>query len=109
MNEQAFPTAYYIDTLVRLLDIIKHDDNNYSREERVANLRYAYSVGANHFAQSVQREVLKVSPKKLEATLSTIVMLVVYSWTKVSRELRVRTSGSPMTASVMFRALPHVL
>lgn len=87
MTEQVFPTDYYVNTLVRLLDTIKYDDNNYSRQERVENLRYSYNEAAKHFAQPLQRQVLKVSPKRLEAALSTTVALVVYCWTKTSREV----------------------
>ncbi|KAF7505019.1 Trichodiene synthase [Endocarpon pusillum] len=87
MTEQAFPTDYYLDTLVRLLDTVKYQDNNYSREERLNNLHYAYLKAAKHFAQPEQQATLKVSPKRLQASLQTIVGMVVYSWTKVSPEV----------------------
>ena len=87
MNGQAFPTHYYLDTLVRLLDTVKYQDNNYSHDERVKNLHYAYSKAAKHFAQPEQQDTLKVNPKRLQASLQTIVGMVVYSWTKVSPEV----------------------
>lgn len=87
MSDQAFPIDYYLETLVRLLDTIEYRDNNYDRSERVKNLQYAYSETAKHFAQPLQQETLKVSPERLQAALSTIVAMVVYCWTKVSREV----------------------
>lgn len=87
MTDQAFPIDYFMDTVVRVLDIIKYRDNNYDRDERVKNLQYAYTEAAKHFAQPLQQETLKVNPKRLEAALRTIVGMVVYCWTKVSPEL----------------------
>lgn len=50
MIDQAFPIDYYMNTLVRLLDTIKYQDNNYDRSKRVKNLQYAYFETAKHFA-----------------------------------------------------------
>lgn len=87
MNDQAFPIDYYLDTLVRLLDTIKYQDKNYSHDERVKKLHYSYSKAAKHFAQPLQQATMKVSPKRLQASLQTIVGMVVYSWTKVPPEV----------------------
>ncbi|RYP43706.1 hypothetical protein DL768_009762 [Monosporascus sp. mg162] len=82
-----FPTEYFLGTAARLLEKVKYRDSNYTREERVENLRYAYNKAAAHFAQERQQQILKVNPKRLEASLRTIVGMVVYSWAKVSKEL----------------------
>ncbi|KAI9149657.1 Trichodiene synthase [Paramyrothecium foliicola] len=82
-----FPTEYFLGTAVRLLENVKYRDSNYTREERIENLSYAYNKAAAHFAQERQQRILKVNPKRLEASLRTIVGMVVYSWVKVSKEL----------------------
>ncbi|KAJ4128948.1 Trichodiene synthase [Fusarium equiseti] len=82
-----FPTDYFLNTTVRLLEYIKYRDSNYTREERIENLHYAYTKAAHHFAQPRQQQLLKVDPKRLQASLQTIVGMVVYSWAKVSKEL----------------------
>jgi trichodiene synthase len=82
-----FPTEYFLGTAVRLLENVKYRDSNYTREERIENLRYAYNKAAAHFSQERQQRILKTNPKRLEASLRTIVGMVVYSWTKVSKEL----------------------
>lgn len=87
MKDQAFPIDVYMDTLVRFLDKIKYQDNNYERHERVKNLQYAYSEAAKHFAQPLQQDTLKANPERLDASLRTIVGMVVYCWTKVSPKL----------------------
>lgn len=91
-NDKPFPTEYYLENLVRLCDTIEYNDSNYTREQRIDNLHYAYSKTAAHFAQPLQQKLLKVSPKRLQASLETIVGMVVYSWTKVSRELMAELS-----------------
>lgn len=87
MTEKAFPIECYLETMVRFLDTINYHDTNYTYEERVNNLHYAYSKTAAHFAQPLQQSTLKVSPKRLQASLQTIVAMVVYSWAKVSPEV----------------------
>lgn len=85
--EYDFPYDYYLETIVRFLDIIDYQDDNYTHQERVENLRYAYIKAAEHFAQPLQQATLNVPPKRLQASLQTIVGMVVYSWAKVSKEL----------------------
>ena len=88
MNDQAFPIDHYLEAVVQCLDKINYQDNNYNRHERVKSLQYVYSEAAKHFAHLLQQGgTLKASPKKLEATLRTTTLLVVYSWTKVSVEV----------------------
>ena len=82
-----FPTEYFLGTAVRLLEYVKYRDSNYTREQRVENLKYAYDKAAAHFAQERVQRLLKVNPKRLEASLRTIVGMTVYSWAKVSKEL----------------------
>ncbi|KFA52461.1 hypothetical protein S40293_10287 [Stachybotrys chartarum IBT 40293] len=84
---EEFPTDYFLRTAVQLLEHIKYRDSNYTREERLENLQYAYNKAAEHFSQQRQQRILKVKPKRLEASLRTIVAMVVYSWAKVSKEL----------------------
>lgn len=87
VSEYDFPYDYYLETLVRFLDVIDYEDTNYTDEQRVENLHYVYIKTAEHFAQPHQQATLKVSPKRLQASLQTIVGMVVYSWAKVSKEL----------------------
>lgn len=87
MAEKAFPTECYLETIVRFLDTISYNDTNYTHEERVRNLQYAYSKAAEHFAQPVQQRLIKASAKRLQASLQTIVAMVVYSWVRVSPEV----------------------
>ncbi|OAA77947.1 trichodiene synthase [Akanthomyces lecanii RCEF 1005] len=84
---QEFPVDNFLGAAVRLLEYIEYQDSNYSREERIENLCYAYEKAAHHFAQERQQTLLKADPKRLQASLQTIVGMVVYSWTKVSKEL----------------------
>lgn len=87
MTDQTFSVDYYVDTLVQLLDKIKYQDNNYDHSKRVKNLKYAYSEAARHFAQPLQQDTLKGSLKILEKGLPTIVIFVVYGWSKASSEV----------------------
>lgn len=87
MHDQTFPTDYYLNTLVRVLDTIKYQDNNYDHHERVKKLHYAYSEAAKHFAQPLQQNTLQVNPKKFEVALRTGVIFVVYSFAKLPLEV----------------------
>lgn len=87
MTEAAFPRDTFVHTVVQLLDTIQHQDTNYTHEERVRNLSYAYNEAARHFAQPHVRDSLHVKPKKLQAALQTITGMVVYCWVKASPEL----------------------
>jgi trichodiene synthase len=87
MTDQEFPTRYFLGTIVRLLDTVKHQDTNYTYEERVRNLQYAYNEAAKHFAQPKVQDALKLKPKKLEAALQTITGMVVYCWVNATPQL----------------------
>ncbi|KAI1261748.1 Trichodiene synthase [Xylariaceae sp. FL1019] len=87
MEGQDFPKEYFISTIVRLLDTMKYDDTNYSDEDRIQNLRYAYGEAAKHFAQPHVQKLVDMHPKKTEAGLRTIACLVVYCWVNASKEL----------------------
>ena len=87
MSSDEFPTECYLDAVVRFLKVMKYDDNNYTQEERTRNLHYAYTKAANHFAQPKQQELIKASPKRLQASLQTIVAMVVYAWVRVDPEV----------------------
>lgn len=87
MANQEFPTDYYIKALTRFLDTIDYNDTNFTHEERVRNLHYAYSKAAAHFAQPVQQKHIKASPRRLQGSLQTIVAMVVYSWAKASPDV----------------------
>ncbi|KAM0794083.1 Trichodiene synthase [Usnea florida] len=73
---------------------MNYHDTSYTYDERVNNLHYAYSKTAAHFAQPLQQSTLKVSPKRLQASLQTIVAMVVYSWAKVSPEMLILDDSS---------------
>lgn len=87
MLDKEFPVNYFISTMVRLLDTIQHNDENYTHDERVQNLHYVYKEAVNHFTQPCVRYTLTVQPKKLQAGLETVTAMVVYSWAKASPEL----------------------
>ncbi|GIJ87025.1 nonribosomal peptide synthase [Aspergillus pseudoviridinutans] len=87
MPSQVFPIDYYVNSVVRFLDIIQYNDTNYTAEERVAKLHYAYTKTARHFAHPDRQRHIKASPKKLQASLQTIVAMVVYSWATASNEV----------------------
>lgn len=80
MADSAFPTEYFVHKVVQLLELIRHDDQNYEPEERIRHLTYAYQAAQAHFAQPHVRRMLTVKPKKLEAALRTITGMVVYCW-----------------------------
>ncbi|KAJ6007935.1 nonribosomal peptide synthase [Penicillium herquei] len=87
MTIQVFPTGYYVNSIVRFLDTIDYNDTNYTTEERIAKLAYAYTKTAKHFAHPDRQREIKVSPRKLQASLQTIVAMVVYSWATASEEV----------------------
>nr|UWK20075.1 trichodiene synthase [Trichoderma balearicum] len=86
-GEEEFPRATYLETMVRLLDTVSYNDENFTDEERTECLKYAYGKAAEHFAQPHVQETLKVPPKRMAAALKTIVGMCVYSWCRVSKEL----------------------
>lgn len=84
---EEFPTDFYLDAVVRFLKVINYDDKNYTHEERVRNLHYAYTKAARHFSQPKQQQLIKAKPKRLQASLQTIVAMVVYAWVCVDPEI----------------------
>lgn len=101
MNDQEFPIDHYLAGLVRCLDTIKYQDNNYDRHERVKNLKYTYSEAAKFLAQTLQQGTLKMSPKEFEGALRTVTRMVVYGWAKVSPQLMVALTIHYMYAVVL--------
>ena len=87
MNAQGFPRDYFVSAMVQLLDTIQHKDTNFTHEERVDRLRHVYLEASQHFAQPHVYKALKVSPKKLEAGLRTIALLIVDCWVRCSKEV----------------------
>lgn len=87
MSQKPFPTETFVATVVQLMDTIQHNDVNYTHDERVGRLSYAYKKAASYFAQPHVREMLQVKPKKLQAALQTITGMVVYCWVNASPEL----------------------
>ncbi|KAL7965994.1 Trichodiene synthase [Trichoderma sp. SZMC 28014] len=77
---------YYVKSLVRLLDAIKYKDTNFTRDERVERLQYAYKQTAKHFAQPRIHAELKFDPKKLEAAIRTISLMVIDCWVALSKQ-----------------------
>nr|UWK20160.1 trichodiene synthase [Trichoderma cf. fertile] len=86
-SEEQFPRATYLETMVRLLDTVSYNDENFTNEERVECLKYAYAKVTEHFSQSHIQETLKVPRKQMAAGIKTIVCLCVYSWCRVSKEV----------------------
>lgn len=86
MNSPTFPKDYYVKSLVRLLDAIKYKDTNFTRDERVERLQYAYKQTAKHFAQPRIHAELKFDPKKLEAAIRTISLMVIDCWVALSKQ-----------------------
>nr|UWK20216.1 trichodiene synthase [Trichoderma stromaticum] len=86
-SKEQFPRTTYLETMVRLLDTVRYNDDNFTNDERVSCLKYAYSKAAEHFAQHHVRETLKIPPKRMAAALKTIVGMVVYCWCCVSKEI----------------------
>jgi trichodiene synthase len=87
MADRQFPAESYIQVLTQFLDIINYNDTNYTPEQRIHILHYAYTKAAAHFAQPLQQTHIKASEKRLQASLQTIVAMVVYSWAKASPEV----------------------
>ncbi|KAK1492451.1 trichodiene synthase [Colletotrichum tamarilloi] len=87
MDTASFPTDCYLDAVVSFLSIINYNDTNYTHQERVRNLHYAYAKAAKHFAQPTQQRLIKASPRRLQASLQTIVAMVVYAWVRVDPEV----------------------
>ena len=87
MAEKTFPTQRYLENMARFLDTIRYNDTNYTHEERVRNLKYVYSKAAKHFAQPVQQRLIEASAKRVQATVQTIVAMVVYCLVRVSPEV----------------------
>ncbi|KAK6450105.1 trichodiene synthase [Trichoderma asperellum] len=85
--EEHFPRTTYMEAMVRLLDTMSYNDENFTDAQRVKCLKYCYAKAAEHFAQLHIQEALKVPPKQLDAALKTIVGMCVYSWCRVSQEL----------------------
>ncbi|PLB46472.1 trichodiene synthase [Aspergillus steynii IBT 23096] len=84
MLDKDFPVDYFVGTMVRLLDTIQHNDENYTHDERVKTLHYVYTQAASHFNQPCVRCTLDIRPQKLQAALETVTGMVVYSWVKAS-------------------------
>lgn len=84
---QEFPIDEFLSGAVRILEYIEYRDTNFTHEERIACLHYAYEKAAHHFAQPRQQALLKAKPERLQASLQTIVAMVVYSWATASKEL----------------------
>ncbi|KAJ5967007.1 hypothetical protein N7501_003255 [Penicillium viridicatum] len=92
MTSQGFPTDYYINSIVRLLDTIQYNDTNYAPEERLAKLHHAYTKTAKHFANYDRQKLIKVSPSNLQPLVQATVTMVVYSWATASEKVMVDLS-----------------
>jgi hypothetical protein len=62
LGTEDFPTEFYLDAVVRFLKVMKYDDKNYTHEERVRNLHYAYTKAARHFSQPKQQQLIQAKP-----------------------------------------------
>lgn len=82
-----FPIDFYVRSVVRFLDALEYHDNNFTPQDRIDKLHYAYLKTARHFAQPYQQRHIKSKPKRLQALVQTIVAMVVYSWPVVSDDV----------------------
>lgn len=87
MESAKFPTEHYLDVVVRFLNIIKYNDTNYTREERIRHLNHVYQKTARHFCQLKQQRLLKISDARLQFTLQCTAAMVVYGWARVGLEV----------------------
>jgi trichodiene synthase len=92
MTGNQFPLEEYIAALVKFLDTIDYQDENFSHEERVKSLRYVYYHTAKHFDQPVEKAALKVSSKRLQAVMRTSTLVTVYCWAKCPLDVMVGVS-----------------
>jgi hypothetical protein len=83
----SFPKQYYLESLVKVLDLVKYKDENYTNEVRAEKMRVAYQAAAMHFSRPDVQEGLKIPPKRLEACLRTIAGMVVFCWVQADLEL----------------------
>lgn len=84
-NRKCFPIDYYLRSIVRILDIIKYNDHNFTSQERRDKLHYAYTKAAKHFAQPKQQCIVK-DMERIQFTVETSSKFVVYSYSKLSYE-----------------------
>ena len=87
-----FPLDHYLSALVRFLDTVPYQDDNYSRSERLKILRDVYNGTAKHFAQPTQQDALQVHPKKMAVIMQTSVQLVVFCWVRLPIKVKVSLS-----------------
>lgn len=83
-----FPLERYVAGLLRVMDKIEYNDTNYSASDRLSVLRHCWTKGAQYFAQPHVQDVLGLDTKFLDTRLSTIVLMVVYSWSTVPLEAK---------------------
>ncbi|KAL7907378.1 trichodiene synthase [Trichoderma velutinum] len=86
-SEKQFPLATYLETLVRLLDTVRYNDENFTDDERALCMKFVYSKAADHFIQPHVQKIVNWPPERMDAALKTIVGVVVYSWCRVSKEI----------------------
>lgn len=92
MDSTDFPIGFYVKALVRYLDAIQYDDDNYGHAERVKNLGHVYAETAKYFAQPTQQAAIKAKPARLDAVMRSSTRIVVYCWTMVSLDVMVAIS-----------------
>ncbi|PFH58531.1 hypothetical protein XA68_13554 [Ophiocordyceps unilateralis] len=87
MPDDSFPVDDIVPAVVQLWDAIEYNDTNYTAEELIRRLRYAYGEAAKHFAQPGIVTALQYPIKNIEHSIRVATGYVVYCWVKVSLEL----------------------
>ena len=92
MSKTEFPLDHYTGALVKFLDKIEYNDDNYDNSERLKTLQHVYSETAKHFAQPAVQDAMNVNPEKMAVVMRTSVQVTVYSWVKVPLKVLVAVS-----------------
>ncbi|KAL0264057.1 hypothetical protein SLS55_000001 [Diplodia seriata] len=94
MTDARFPLDLFCRSMVRFLEAIEYDDNNYStRDERAKVLRDVYLKTMGFFYQPVPRATLKhVDPARILAAARTCSIYSVYCMPLTGREVQVGTA-----------------
>lgn len=85
-NQNGFPIDCYLSSIVRILDTINYNDQNFTAQERKDKLHYAYTKAAKHFAQPEQQRCF-IDKKRVQAAVETCSRCVVYSYPNFSNEV----------------------
>lgn len=89
MVSSEFPTEQYCSSIVRFLKAVDYNDTNLTSAERIDALHFVYVKTVEWFNQPLQVQTLKtVDRRRIEQVARTIPPLVVYCWSRVSKEVQ---------------------